>query len=137
MKSLNEQKASIGYFEDSGIHTLANMGYASLAFIHAFPRNGYHHTRNWLEHTKPIKNFRQDSLIFKTILNSYIRLDSRIQVEDVLEHIGRVWQQKGKEVLGNSAILITSNNPTPLVDTGELRDNLGYRTTFNYTLRYM
>ena len=112
------------------------MGYASLAFVHAFPRNGYHQTRNWLDFAKPMKGSGADKQIFKTILNSYIRLDSRIEAKDVLEHIGLVWHEKAKQVLGNSALLYVSNNPTPLLDTGELRDHMGFRTSINYTLRY-
>jgi hypothetical protein len=136
LKELHGKKVEVGFFSDSGEHTLANMSYASLAFIHAFPQGGYHHTRNWLEHTKPIKGDRGNKLILKKLLNSYIKLDSKIEVSDVLDHMGKVWAQKGREVFGNSAIFIVSNNPTPLVDTGELKRNLGYKTTLNYTLRY-
>lgn len=134
--SLHEQKASIGYFDDSGTHTLANMKYASLAYIHEFPVNGKHEYRPVIGQIKPFRGDGKQKNILKTILNSYIKLDSRITTEDVLEHIGRVWHQKGKQVFGNTALLIVTNNPTPLIDTGELKDNFGYRTSFDYTLRY-
>lgn len=133
---LHDQKASIGYFSDSGTHTLANMSYASLAFIHEFPVNGKHEYRPIIGQIKPFKGESSQRQILKTILGSFIKLDSRLNVEDVLEHIGRVWQQRGKDVFGNTALLVVTNNPTPLVDTGELKDNFGYRTSFDYTLRY-
>ncbi len=129
---LHGQKAKIGYFTDSGQHETANMSYGSLAFLHAFPENGYHHTRNWLDHTKPFKHDTQASKFFKELLHSYIKKGSRVTVEKVLDKIGTKWMQKGKEVFGNTALM---QGPNALLDTQELRDNLGFKTTINYTLR--
>lgn len=135
---LNEQKASIGYFEDSGRHTLANMGYASLAYIHEFPVSGKHPYRPVIGQIKPmIKGGKQQRDFFKSLLYNYIKLDSKRNVEYVLETIGKRYTQQARYVFGNAALLEVTLNPTPLVDTGELEANIGYRTTFNYTLRYV
>ena len=131
---LNEQRAEIGYFQDSGTHTLANMSYASLAFIHAFPEQGYHPTRNIFAPIKPIKGSRQDSTYFKGVLKGYVQLDSPVSAHDVLDTIGREYQQRVDHVFGNTALLVVTSNPTPMVDTSELRDHLGYKTTLHYTL---
>lgn len=133
---LHEQKASIGYFQDSGTHTLADMSYASLAFIHEFPELGYHAWRPVIGKIKPFRGDGAKKKYFKSLLKDYIQLDSRYEVEDVLTSIGRKYMQEGKFIFGNSSMLIVTNNPTPLYDTGELSKNFGFKTSINYTLRY-
>lgn len=133
---LHEQKASIGYFSDSGKHTLANMSYASLAFIHEFPELGYHAWRPVIGKIKPFRGDGANKKFFKSLLQDYVQIDSRYEVEDILTSIGRKYMQSGKFIFGNSSMLIVTNNPTPLYDTGELSDNFGFKTSFNYTLRY-
>lgn len=132
---MNGQKAKVGYFSDSGRHPTADMSYASLAFIHAFPVSGYHPTRNIFAPIKPIKGSGQDRLYFKGVLKEYVQLDSRITAEDVLDTIGKDYREKVYHVFGNTALLEVTSNPTPLIDQDKLRQNLGYRTTINYTLR--
>lgn len=135
--ALNEQKAKIGYFQDSGTHTLANMSYASLAFIHEFPELGKHEYRPVIGQIKPmLKGGGEQRNFFKRLLKKYISLKANFDVEYVLSSIGQEYTEKAHNVFGNSSLLIVTNNPTPLVDTGELERNFGYRTSFNYTLRY-
>lgn len=136
LNALHGQKAQMGYFKDSGTHTLANMSYASLAFIHEFPENGYHEYRPVIGQVKPmISGGRAQKVFYKNILKSYIQLGSRVTVDELLQGIGRKYMQDARGVFGNSALLVVTNNPTPLVDTGELEANIGYKTSINYTLR--
>ena len=97
---------------------------------------GYHAWRPVIGKIKPFRGEGHNNKFFKTLLQDYISLGSKYQVSDVLDSIGRKWMQQGKYVFGNSSLLIVTNNPTPLYDTGELSDNFGFRTSFNYTLRY-
>ena len=133
---LHNQKAEIGYFKESGTHTLANMSYASLAFIHEFPESGYHARRPVIGKIKPFRGDGMNRKFIKSLLKAYVSLKSQYKVEDVLTSIGRKWMQDGKYIFGNASMLIVTNNPTPLYDTGELSDNFGFRTSFNYTIRY-
>lgn len=133
---LHDQKASVGYFKDSGQHTLANMNYSTLAYIHEFPELGRHEYRPVIGQIKPFKGDSINRKFLKTLLQDYIKLGSTYQTEDVLTSIGRRYMQKGKFIFGNTSFLVVTNNPTPLYDTGELSDNFGYRTSIDYTLRY-
>lgn len=134
--ALHDQKAEIGYFKESGDHSLADMSYASLAYIHEFPELGYHAWRPVIGKIKPYKGMGVNRKFLKSLLQDYIRLDSKYLVEDVINSVGRKWMQDGKYIFGNATMLVVTNNPTPLYDTGELSDNFGFRTTLNYTIRY-
>lgn len=136
MQALHGEQAKIGFFAGSGFHGPANMNYASLAFIHAFPINGYHQTRNWLDEVKPIRGERRNKVFFGDLLKQYISLKSTFTVEDVLDSIGAAWRQKADYVFGNAMILDNSWSSTPLVETGRLKRALSYKTSINYTLRY-
>lgn len=133
---LHDQKAQIGYFQESGTHTLANMSYASLAYIHEFPEMGYHAWRPVIGKIKPMKGMGMNRKFLQSLLKDYIQFGSKYTVKDVLSSIGRKWMQEGKYIFGNSSMLVVTNNPTPLYDTGELSDNFGYRTSIDYTIRY-
>lgn len=136
--ALDEQKASIGYFQDSGTHTLANMSYASLAYIHEFPELGKHEYRPVIGQIKPmLKGGKKQTDFFRRLLKDYVCLTKDIKINSVLDEIGQAYTQKAHHVFGNTALLVVTNNPTPLVDTGELEKNIGYKTSFNYTLRYV
>ena len=134
--ALNNQQAEIGYFEDSGQHTLAKMSYAALAYLHEFPIKGKHPIRPVLGQIAPMQGEASNRVFFKSLLQDYVRIGSKYKVEDVLTSVGRKWTQKGKYIFGNSSMLIVTKNPTPLYDTGELSDNFGFKTSLNYKIRY-
>ena len=134
---MNDQKASVGWFQDSGYHKPAEMSYASLAYLHAFPsETSPHKTRDVLGYIKPFKGEGRNRIFFKEILRKYIALKATFEVEDVLSAIGAAWKQKGSYVFGNASILDHSWSSTPLVETGRLERSFGFRTSINYTLRY-
>ncbi len=136
IQALHEKSAEIGYFPDSGQHPRAEMDFASLAYLHAFPKDGYHHTRNWLEHTKPVKGLKDDSDILGHVLGKYLKLDSELKANDVLDHIGKAYTQKAKDVFDNMTMLIKGYYLVSSIDDGgDLRDAVGYKTTIDYTLR--
>jgi hypothetical protein len=137
--ALHDQRSRIGYWADSGTHSTANMSYASLAFIHAYPVQGKHPERNIFAPVKPFVGggSSQDSEFFKRLLKQYVKFDSRYTAENLLDTIGKDYTQRVDNVFGNTALLYTTQggNPTPLIDSSELKDHLGYRTTINYTLK--
>ena len=136
LKALNNQQAQIGWFKDSGKHNLADMSYASLAYIHEFPANGKHKYRPVLGQIKPMPNEGRNKIFFKELLRKYVQPKASFKIEDVLDSIGRAWKQKGSYVFGNAQLLDSSWSSTPLVETGRLERSLGFKTTLNYTLRY-
>ena len=135
LAALNEQKAEIGYFQGSGDHPTADMNYATLAFIHAFPIKDYHPTRNIFSPIKPMVGSSKDAIPIKKLLQRYLKWNTTLGAEDVLDEIGKEWTQKGKDVFGNTALLEVTSNLTPLIDDGHLKKAFGYRTTLNYTVR--
>lgn len=136
LNALHDQRAQIGWFEESGKHNLADMSYASLAYLHEFPEKGKHKYRPVLGQIKPMPNEGRNKVFFKDILKQHLQLKSTFKLEDVLDAIGAAWRQKGAYVFGNAMLLDSSWSSTPLVETGRLERSLSYRTTFNYTLRY-
>lgn len=114
------------------------MSYASLAYIHEFPELGKHEYRPVIGQIKPmLKGGKKQTDFFRRLLKDYVCLTKDIKINSVLDEIGQAYTQKAHHVFGNTALLVVTNNPTPLVDTGELEKNIGYKTSFNYTLRYV
>jgi len=138
LKSLNNQSAKIGYFKEQGLHPTADMPYASLAYIHAnahefglpFP------SRDIFKHMKPVVGgYPAQAKFFKSLLKSYVQIKTSYTLENLLDDIGKKYRQDGKSVFGNTALLTTTANPTPLIDEGFLKDAFAYKTSFNYKVK--
>lgn len=138
LKALHGQSTKIGYFKEQGLHPTADMPYASLAYIHAnahefglpFP------TRDVFSPIKPvIGGYPVQSKFFKNILKSYVQIKTSYTLENLLDDIGKKYRDDGKNIFGNTAFLVTTSNPTPLVDEGFLKDAFAYKTSFNYIIK--
>lgn len=135
IKNLHERSVSIGYFKEQGLHRAANMSYANLLYIHAFGLVAGAPVRDVISNIKPFINGGGDQkLFFSGLLKEYFKKGSRVRVNEVLDSIGRKYMQDGKAVFGNPTILQVTNNPTPLIDTSELRDNFAYKTSISMTV---
>jgi len=130
IKSLHDKSVSIGYFKEQGLHRSANMPYANLLYIHAFGLVDGAPVRDVMSNIKPFINGGADQKnFFANILKEYFKKGSRMRASAVLDTIGRKYMQDGKAVFGNPTMLEVTNNPTPLIDTKELRDNFAYKTS--------
>lgn len=131
--ALNKQSVSIGYFKEQGLHPTADMPYASLAYIHAHGHEFGYPTRAIFPHMKPVVgSYPEQSRFFRNLLKNYVKVKSSYTLENLLDDVGRKYRQDGKNVFGNTALLPVTNNPTPLIDEGYLKDAFAYKTTFNY-----
>lgn len=139
LEDLDDQKVQIGYFKEQGNHQRANMPYASLSYIHAyadefglpFP------SRPVLPQIRPsIGGGVNQNKFFKGLLCKYMLSDA-YSANDLLVDVGKKYQDDGRFIFGNAAYLAVTEggNPTPLDDTGELKDNFAYRTSI--TMQYV
>lgn len=69
----------------------------------------------------------------KNYLYRFIKEESYDR-DKLLDHIGLWAVHKSYEIFGNPAYLEVRSNPTPLVDTGELRDNFAWKVSFRGTV---
>lgn len=54
--------------------------------------------------------------------------------DKLFDHVGLWAVHKSYEIFGNPAYLEVRTNPTPLVDTSELRDNFAWKVSFRGTV---
>jgi len=136
-KELQNQYVEIGYF-DNEMHSEAEMSYASLMTILEFgsPENNIpaRYPFHQVAHTKlPSDNAGVKKAIKDHLKNIMGKSDS----SDLLAYIGKYYQKELKAIFGDTSRLEPNAPATvaikgrnePLVDTQELRDNLGYRTS--------
>lgn len=132
IQELHNQSASIGYFKEQGLHKDSNMPYASLLYIHAYGYVDGAPVRDVLGNIKPfLGGGANQKQFFLNILKDYFKKGSRVTVGQVMDRIGRKYMEDGKNVFGNPTILEVTNNPTPLVDTSDLKDHFAYRTSID------
>jgi len=130
IQTLHNKSVSIGYFKDQRAHKQADMPYANLLFIHAFGLVDGAPVRDVMSNIKPfLGGGEQQSNFFKDLLKRYFKKGSRYTAQEFLSDIGQSYRDKGKAVFGNPNLLEVTNNPTPLLDTKELRDNFAYKTS--------
>ena len=117
-----------------------NMTFANLAFIHAnadvfkvdFPK------RDVIAPIKPIVGGAlNQTKFFKGIFKKYLDVSTTYSMNNALKEIGRKDMQDGKGIFGNSAYLVVTKNPTPLIDEGELMDHFGYKTSLAMEIKYL
>lgn len=129
IKNIHDQHVSIGYFKSQGLHSQANMPYANLLYIHAHGLVYGAPVRDVMAHLRPmITGGNSESSMILKLLRDYF--NNKMTREEVFSEIGRSYRDKGKSIFGNPSYLeATDSNPTPLVDTKELRDNFAYKTS--------
>lgn len=118
----------------------SNMTFANLAFIHAnadvlnvsFPK------RDVMSPIKPIVGGTlNQTKFFCGIFKNYLNVKTTYSMNNALNDIGRKYTQDGKGIFGNSAYLVVTKNPTPLIDEGELMDHFGYKTSLAMEIKYL
>lgn len=129
ISKIHGQYVSIGYFKEQNLHSEANMPYANLLYIHAYGLVDGAPVRDVMGHLKPmIYGANEESPLIKSLLKQFFC--NKTTIEHVFSKIGETYQDKGKSIFGNPTILQASeSNPTPLIDTSELKDNFAYKTS--------
>ena len=123
--------ADVGWFAADGEHPTAEMTYPELAHYHATGSNNVP-VRDVLEITKGLYKAGKYPRLNATLAHY---LSTGQGYEEFLDALGESFWMESHTVIGHSPPLVLTSNPTPLVDTGELRDHLSYRTTKDLALK--
>ncbi len=126
-----KNNAEVGWFGSDGEHPTAEMSYPDLAHYHATGRDNVP-VRDVLEIAKGLYQTNKYPKLQQT-LTHYLATGNGYEV--FLDALGESFWLEAHSIIGHSPPLAKGRNPTPLVDTGELKDHLSYRTTTNSTLK--
>jgi len=141
VKDIHQENVQIGYFAGQGQHT-SGLSFPALMAIHEFGTDDIP-KRPVFQITafgaKPQKSSRVKSAIRNWSSNLAGRADAKL----LLDTIGKYHQKELQSLFGDTSAL-ASNRPTtirikgrdePLVDSGELRDNLAYRNSIDEEIK--
>ncbi len=130
----SDNAALVGWFASDGVHPDTDgMTYPDLARYHATGSEGVP-IRDVLGVALDFFSPKEHPDIARSI-SEYLNTPTKGALDNVISHLGESFWQECLDTIGNPARLETTSNPTPLVDTGELRDHLSYRTHANPTLK--
>lgn len=124
--------AKVGWFSEDGKHPTADMTYPELAIYHATGSEGV-----------PIRDVLQVAKVFfkpekykviRAAIVKYVVTGTEEAHKDVIKALGAAFWVECHDTIGTSRLHVESN-PTPLVDTSELKDHLSYRTSKDPTLK--
>ena len=137
VKNLKKNKAQVGYFREQGLHS-SGFTYPALMYLHEVigisTKSGKVYRRAFEMTSMFMRKTLQDNV--NKDLNRLFK-SGNIDPTNVLENFATSLSNGIKSTFGNPSIL-PSNSPftikqkganTPLVETGELRDNLAYKVT--------
>lgn len=133
LTSISGEGVEVGHFQEQGEH------YSGYTFVELMY---YHHTGSDPRGDQPVQprpvlNFLRaflnlsDPKYNRAIRNWFKRPPSSASHGKLLADIGALISEEEKAIFGNSALLTVTDNPTPLVDTGDLRDKVAYKTSVN------
>lgn len=140
VQKLRNYTVQAGHFPEQGVH---KSGYRYDELM-AFHHNGGNPDGDSPVVPRPVldivwaNNLKLDDPRFKKAFVMWCqRPPSKQSDTKLLDDIGKVLATLIKDTLGNPAKLPVTNNPTPLVDTGELRANVAHRDTLSKKVRTM
>lgn len=127
-----EDFASVGWFASDGMHKSASMTYPELAKYHATGSEGVT-PRDVLGIASDLFDAK-DHKVIKDAISKYLEAGSKEAYADVISAIGKAFLEECHDTIGTNRLPVTSN-PTPLVDTSDLKDHLAYKTTKDPSLK--
>ncbi len=138
LNSLNNASVSVGHYQEQGKHH-SGFSYPELMAIH---HNGGNPSGNAPLPPRPVLDilkFRNQKLsdpLFKKAVKAWgMRTPSPSSNAILLDEIGKILRAKEKAIFGSSALAPNAVPPkssnTPLVDTGQLRSKVAYRTSIS------
>lgn len=143
IKDLNNEKVQVGHFKEQGRHS-SGLTYAELMALHNNPQAS---GKDWPR--RPVldilvhehRNLNDPEI--RRILAKYSSKEPTPQNNEMLlEELGEFLRDEEKSIFGSSKL--ASNAPStqeikgrndPLVDTGDLRDRVAYRTSKNKEIK--
>lgn len=148
LKALDNQHVKVGWFPENGVHPPSGLTYAGLAAIHHFGAKSVKIPRRpILDLTFSLYHPIKRNAIMGVWISDYFddihkKKPTKVTLQKLLDFIGGDYVEKTRAGFGNS-FKIQSNTPmtiahksvnkinSPLIDTGMLRDELSYITTYN------
>lgn len=147
-QQLDGLEVDAGYFAESGYHSDAGIPYATLMYRHEFGL--FDDAEGALKNTppRPLMTLTAEASIKPSIMRGNLgRLakDTCGQIGKLSSNankLGKEMQKLGQSMFGDS--MLADNAPLtqklkgrndPLVDTGELRQNFGYKTSLDDTVK--
>jgi len=144
IKKLDSQKVEVGHFKGE-VHSTADMSYVELMQIHHVGRPGSFPPRPVLD----VLKFRNRDLLgqgeIKRAMKKWVRGDMKPEdTKELLNTYGRYLRNSEKAIFGKplalsanapSTVIKKGGRNTPLVDTSELKDNVGFRTSLNKAIK--
>lgn len=121
-----------GWFESQGQHPHADMTYPELAHYHATGHN-WVTPRDILALTSAVYPVDKDAKILG-VLSRWINSNGAQNLDDLLDDLGKVQVERITSLFGSSLLGVTSN-PTPLIDSGELKGHTARRTSTNRVVK--
>ena len=116
---------TVGWYGEDGIHPTADMSYPELAHFHATGRDGVA-PRDVLG----IARLKYDPTQFKTLqsaIRKMLREGNVDSYKKVMKALSKGMWLEAMSIIGSPEHLTVTNNPTPLLDTGSLKDKLAYK----------
>lgn len=119
--------ANVGWFASDGKHPTADMTYPELARYHATGSEGVP-IRDVLNVAKVWFGGKKHERIDRAF-TKYLLSGKDSDFEALVDAVGKSFWIEAINTIGSSSRLATTNNPTPLVDSGSLKSNLKYNTS--------
>ena len=137
LDELAKEKVQIGWFKEQGNHSSGD-SYVDVARTNALGiKDGRLRPRR--DPKAIVENFEKPATQkeVRKIISRKIDNPKKVTNEQVLNEIGQHYQKSLKKKLGVPHPLNPAGplNPDPMLDTGELKDNVGYRTSKNKNIR--
>lgn len=141
VKDIHQENVQVGYFAGQGQHA-SGLSFPALMAIHEFGTDDIP-KRPVFQITAFGAKPQKSSRIKSAIRNWSSNLTGRADAKLLLDTIGKYYQKELQSLFGDTSAL-ASNSPItirikgrdePLVDSGELRDNLAYRNSIDEEIK--
>jgi len=128
---LTRSSVEVGHFSSQGEHEPSGLKYTALMKIHAAPPESSNIKPRpvLLFLDKDIKTHKFDG-----ILRDFDRNNTPSAIDHLLVNVGGKLVSMERDIFGSSVLAPTLAGNPPLIDTGELRDAVSYKTSKNNTV---
>lgn len=131
LQKLNRQKVQIGYFQSQGIHTPSELHYTELMRIHEYGTDTIKarpvFAGAWYTLAEEVRG-KAFKVTMTNYLNRYVKEAENFNNDKLLDYVGQWGVRYVQSVFGDPVLGVTWN-PTPLIDTGELSENVAWKVT--------
>ena len=135
VKKIDKQNVKVGYFPEQGLHN-SGLPYATLMAIQEFGTDTVP-SRPIFQITASTRPPQREPKVKEAVKEWSKLLTTKDNSKDLLDTIGKNYQGALVGLFGDSSVLSPNADTTirlkgrdePLVDSGELRDNLTYKSS--------